>query len=459
MAKKAKKKVDSREIRRKRRIRNVILSYLFMIILIAGIGVGGFFGVKTVIGLVEDKKAKIAEEEAAIEAAKLEEEKQLEEEAKAKEEEKKAEEEALEEAEAAKEEEYTEEDLLNEVVQSCIADMSLEEKVAGLFIVTPEQLTGSDKVTKAGDGTKEALDKYPVGGLIYNSQNIKDKDQLTEMLNNTISYSKYPIFLAVDEGLGSNSVLRKPLKMDEMKSAKELGESGDSNLTYESYKTIGEYMTSYGLNLDIGINADIAHEGESPDIDNMFGTDETLVSSLVASAIQGLTDTGVFSCVKYFPGQGSVKDDTSAGMAVTDRLASEYELYDTKIYDSAVEAGADMIMVGHFIASSITGDESTPCSLSKEVLTEMLRVNHKYDGVIITDSMSKKAITEYYGADEAAIKAFKAGADMILSPEDFEKAYNAVVEAVKDGTISEQRINDSLARVYRLKYRSTIEEN
>ena len=459
MAKEAKKQIDSREVRRKRRIRNVILAYLFMIILIVGIGAGGYYGVKTVVGLVNDKKNKVAMEEAAIEAAKLEEEERLEAEAKALEEAQRAEEEAMAlEEELAAEEEYTEDDLLNEVVQSCIADMSLEEKVAGLFIVTPEQLTGTDKVTKAGNGTKEALEKYPVGGLIYNSQNIKDKDQFTEMLNNTITFSKYPIFLAVDEGLGTSSILRKPFKMDEMKSAKELGESGDSNLTYESYKTIGEYMTSFGLNLDIGINADLAHAGDaSPDADNMFGSDETVVTNLVTSAIEGLTDTGVFSCVKYFPGQGSVKDDTSAGMATTDRLASEYELYDTKIYDSAVEAGADMIMVGHFIASSITGDESTPCSLSKEVMTEMLRVNHKYDGVIITDAMSKKAITEYYGADEAAIKAFKAGADMILSPENFEKAYTAVVEAVKDGTISEQRINDSLARVYRLKYRSTIE--
>ena len=116
-----------------------------------------------------------------------------------------------------------------------------------------------------------------------------------------------------------------------------------------------------------------------------------------------------------------------------------------------------MIMVGHFICPSLTEDATTPCSLSKAVMTDLLRGEYAYNGVIITDALNMTAISEYYGADEAAIKALKAGADMILMPEDFETAYNGVLDAVNDGTISEQRINDSLARVYRIKYRSTVE--
>ena len=456
MAKNNKEKISSRELRHKRRVRNVVLAYIFMVLLIAGIGVGGFFGVKKVKGIVNEKKAEAEAEAAAIEAEMIAEQERLEAEEEA---EREAEEAAMEaEEEIVEEEEYTEEDLLNEVVQSCIAEMSLEDKVAGLFIVTPEKLTKTDKVTKAGDGTKEALEAYPVGGLVYSAQNIKDKDQLTEMLANTVSYSRYPIFLAINEGLGSDSVLRKPFKLDAMKTAKELAESGDTALAYESYKTIGEYMTTYGFNLDLAVPADLAVAGvESPMDENIFGTDADLATNLVGSAVAGLAESGVFSAVGHYPGQGSVENDTADGMATTGRLGSEFALYDTKIFDGAVESGADMIMVGHFIAPELTGDETTPCSMSKEVITEQLRGEQKYDGVVITDSMSKKAITEYYGADDAAIKALKSGADMILDPEDFELAYNAVLDAVKDGTISEQRINDSLARVYRLKYRSTIE--
>ena len=457
MAKNKKGQIDSREARRKRRIKNVILAYIFMVVVLAAVGAGGFFAVRAVKGTIEDKKAQIRAEEEAIIQAQLAEQERLEAEAEAQREAAMA---AAEEAEIIEEEveEYSEDDLLNEVVQSCIDDMSIEDKVAGLFIVTPEQLTKTDKVTKAGDGTKEAIEKYPVGGLVYSSQNIKDADQLTEMLANTVSYSKYPVFLAASEGLGDDSILRKTLKIEAPKSAKDIGESGDANLVYESYKSIGEYMTTYGFNLDLGISADLIIDGVKSPLDGkMFSGDVTLTSNLVSSAIEGLAESSVFSAIGCFPGQGSVAANTAEGLASSDRPGSDFIENDIKVFESGIEAGADMLMVGHFSASGLTGDETTPCSMSKDIMTELLRVERQYDGVIITDSMSKKAITEYYGADEAAVKALKAGADMILAPEDFELAYNAVVDAVKDGTISEQRINDSLARVYRLKYRSTIE--
>lgn len=115
-------------------------------------------------------------------------------------------------------------------------------------------------------------------------------------------------------------------------------------------------------------------------------------------------------------------------------------------------------MVSNVIAPELTGDETTPCSLSKEVITDILRTEYQYNGLVISDALNQAAIKDYYSSDEAAIKVLKAGADMVYLPEDFESAYNAVVEAVKEGTISEQRINDSLARVFKIKYKSTIEE-
>ena len=135
------------------------------------------------------------------------------------------------------------------------------------------------------------------------------------------------------------------------------------------------------------------------------------------------------------------------------------ELKQTELvpFISAIENGANMIMVGHMSLPQITGD-NTPATMSKEVISEVLRSELGFNGVVITDAMNMGAITEYYGADEAAIRAFKAGADMILMPEDFKLAYEGVIEAVKDGTISEERINNSLKRVYRIKYADSVGE-
>ena len=126
-------------------------------------------------------------------------------------------------------------------------------------------------------------------------------------------------------------------------------------------------------------------------------------------------------------------------------------------YIGAIESGADMIMVGHMALPQVVGD-NTSITMSKEVISDLLRAELGFNGVVITDAMNIGAITEYYGADEAAIRSFKAGADMVLMPENFETAYKGVIAAVQEGTISEERINDSLKRVFRIKYADRVVE-
>ena len=444
---------EKKILRHKRRIRNQIIAYIVLIIIVAGAAVGGIYGVNTLgTKLYEMRQAKALEAEQAAQAA--EEEASLEAEVPL------VEEEVSSDSEEPTPEvpEYTEEELLEEVVQSCIDDMSLEDKVAGLFMVTPESITGVDKAIKAGDGTKEALEKYPVGGIIYFAQNIQSESQIKEMVANTVSYSKYPLFVAVDEEGGRVARIQSSLKLEATDPAQTIGESGDNSVAYDTYAKIGERLVEYGFNLDLAPVADVLTNDANKAIgDRSFGSDPAVVSGMVTSAVQALGEKGVYSCLKHFPGQGSVGDDTHEGMAVTDRSADDMKNTDIAPFLAGIDAGADMVMVGHFICPSLTEDETTPCSLSKAVMTDLLRGEYGYNGVIITDALSMTAISEYYSADEAAIKALKAGADMILMPEDFETAYNGVLEAVKDGTIDEKRIDDSLARVYRVKYRSTVE--
>lgn len=438
---------DRRIARQKRRQTNRIIAFTVFFVLVALIAIGSIIGAKAVSdGVEKEEPVAVIEEitpavtEPVIDMTPLitqEEEEQEEEE--------------------PTPEVQSEEELLEEMVTNMIAEMTLEEKVAGLFIVTPESLTGQSAVTKAGDGTKEALEKYPVGGVVYFKQNITSADQIKEMIDNTVSYSRYPLFIAVDEEGGDVARIQQALKLDKIPTAKELGEENNTITTFDAYNSIGNYMKEYGFNLDFAPVADVLTNPDNKAIgDRSFGSDADVVTNMVSSAVKGLDEAGVYTCVKHFPGQGDVDGDTHQTLASTTKTKTDMESCELLSFKAAIESGVDMIMVGHFSAPALT-EEPLPCSISKEVMTDLLRVEMGYNGVIITDSMSMAAISEYYGADEAAIKALKAGADMILMPEDFELAYNGVIDAVKDGTIDEHRINDSLARVYKVKYKDTLQ--
>ena len=438
---------DKREFRKKRRLRNQVLAYASLVMVLLLLTLAGFFAIKAGSAAIAKKQQQKLEEEALAQATEeMTQTSEVE-----------PEPETVSEEETTTVEEYTDEELLDEIVDACIMEMSLEDKVAGLFIVTPEALTGVSKVVKAGDGTKEALEKYPVGGLIYFKQNIQSKEQITEMLANTVSMSKYPVFLAVDEEGAGVARVADALGLTKVDSAAEIGESGDANNAYNTYKEIGTYLTEYGFNLNFAPVADVLTDLDNDAIgERSFGSDPTVVSSMVASSVTALEEVGVTACMKHFPGQGDANGDTHEGLASSDRTLEEIKATELQPFAAGMEAGAQMIMVGHFTVPAIDED-NTPASLSKKVITDLLREEMGYNGVVITDALNMSAISQYYDSAQACIMAFKAGADMVLMPEDFEAAYEGVLAAVKDGTISEARINDSLRRVYRIKYKSTID--
>ena len=442
---------EKRSLRKKKKKKARIRAFIFLVILLAILGAGGYFGSRAAISYIDDKEA----QEAALEAQAEEEARKAEEEAAAIAalEALEAEEEAVPTPEITPE--PTEEEIMEEMIESMIESMTLEEKVAGMFIVTPEDFVGQNNVTKAGDGTKAALEKYAVGGIIYSKGNLSNGDQVSEMISNTISYSRYPLFIAIDEE-GGNSFLQAALKLDAVISPKKLAEAGDSSTTYENYKTIGSYLAEYGFNLDIAPSADVLTDTDKAKLGEMtFGMDASADATYVAEAVKGLSDAGVWSCTKHFPGEGGADGDTQTSLADMGSTLEDLRGNDLLPFISAIEAGTDMIMVSHESAQAITGD-TTPCSMSKEIMTDLIRGELDYNGIIITDAMNVSSITNYYTSDEVAVKAIKAGADMVLAPEDFETAYNAVLAAVEDGSISEERINDALRRIYRVKYENAL---
>ena len=160
--------------------------------------------------------------------------------------------------------------------------------------------------------------------------------------------------------------------------------------------------------------------------------------------------------MKHFPGLGGTTKDTHEGMVSTERTKEEYQAAEFVVFKQGIDAGVDFIMVSHLCVPAIAG-ENIPSSLSPAVVTDVLRGELGYDGIIISDAMNMAAITDYYAADQAAVLALRAGCDMILMPENFELAYQGILDAVAEGTIAEERIDDALRKIYKVKLRDNIE--
>ena len=434
-------KQQRREYRRQRRIRNQIMAYGALALTAIFVFVGIYQVSRVIFGKassekeIEQVQAQIEEELSEQEEIIISEPEQL-------------------------ITEKTPEEKLDEVVEACIEVMPLEDRVAGLFFVTPEDITGVNVAVRAGEGTQEALNQYAVGGMIYRSQNIVDESQLREMITNTEAWSKYPLFIGVEEEGGQVSTISRSSILIEEAAASPAIIAGTNNpeVAYNAGKITGSYLADLGFNLNFAPTCDVLiDENNSFLKERTYGSNPDIVSQMISSVVKGMEEEGINVCLKHFPGMGDLKQDTTAGMITTQRTLQHYKDKDLKVFQAGIEAGADFVMISNVSVPAITGD-NTPCTLSKAIVTDCLRTELGFNGVVITDALNEMAITEYYEADEAAILALKAGCDMILMPEDFKKAYEGVLEAVQNGTISEERINDSLKRIYRIKYKDKMEE-
>lgn len=361
-----------------------------------------------------------------------------------------------EEPEATEAQTQTVVDPLVEQAAQIVSGMTLEEKVAQMFFITPEALTGYGQVTVAGDATNEAYQKYPVGGLIYNSQNLVDIDQTKTMMAKMRQYAdsriSLPVFLGVDEEGGSVTRIasNEAYGLTNVDNMSDIGATGDTQNAYQAGVTIGTYLSDLGFNLDFAPVADVLTVSDSVIGNRSFGTDSELVASMALSELQGLESMGIQGVVKHFPGHGGVSGDSHSGAVSTDKSLEELFASELVPFQRAIDGGAEFLMVGHIAAPNVTGDD-TPASLSKVMITDVLRTQMGYQGVVITDAMNMTAITANHAADEAAVLAVNAGADMILMPEDFGKAYNGVIDAVNNGTIEEYRINEAVVRIVKAK--------
>ena len=340
-----------------------------------------------------------------------------------------------------------------------LEEMTLEEKVYQMFFVTQEALTGYTKVTQSGNTTKAALEKRPVGGIIYFSSNLVTTTQTTEMISNIQSFSTEltgrGLFIGVDEEGGSVARAADTLGTTVFDDMAIYGEAGDTDAVYNIGLTQAEELTALGFNVNFSPVADVlVNENNTVVQDRSFGSDPDLVSEMVTAVVSGLKDGGMLSSPKHFPGHGSTDGDTHNGFAASDRTIEDLESCEFKPFQAAIDAGAPMIMVGHMTMTEI--DDSVPACFSGTIVTGILREQLGYDGIIITDALNMSAITDSYTNAEAAVAAVSAGCDMLLCISNIDSAVNAIIKAVEDGTIQESSINDSVLRILTAKYRYGI---
>ncbi len=329
----------------------------------------------------------------------------------------------------------------NTWVEKTLKSMTLDEKIGQLFFPAS---------TSAGR-TLEWIQKYNIGGIWFARAEAK---KIAEDLNAFQRASKYPILVTVDfeKGAGTyvDGATDLPINMA-------LGASRDPKLVYEAARLTAKEAHALGVHLNYAPVLDVNNNPKNPVINTRsYGEDPRLVAMLAAAAIKGYQDHGLLATGKHFPGHGNTGTDTHAKIGVITASPRDFESIELYPYKEVLrKAKPSSIMSAHLWIQSIDPD-TIPATLSKKVMTGILRDRLKFDGLVLTDAMVMGGITTRYPFDVATVKAVQAGCDIILFPGDLVMGIQAVRQAIVDGQLTERRIDESVKRILRAKTRVGI---
>ena len=348
-------------------------------------------------------------------------------------------------------------------VEAQLQQMTLREKVGQLFYIRLESLDpsiewttyddlASIKILEVTEKMKRVNEDYPVGGIILYAWNIEDEAQLARIIPQVRALNGNPLLCIDEEGGRVSRIANNPnFNVKKYESMASIGATGDPQNAYECGNTIGTYLSRYGFDIDFAPVADVNTNPENVVIGpRAFSDDPTVAAPMVVNYLQGLKDAGITGCIKHFPGHGDTKADTHYGYASTQKTWDEMLNCEMVTFKAGIQWGCQLIMTAHIGAPNVTGSD-VPSTMSPIILQDKLRGELGYQNIIITDAMEMGAITQQYTSAEAAVGSIKAGVDIVLGPRYFTEAFDAVMAAVNNGTISEERINQSVRRILKLK--------
>ena len=355
-------------------------------------------------------------------------------------------------------------------VEEQLQKMTLREKVGQMFYVRPECLDttihfnlpggidgSADDITKirlqaVNETMKGVNEKYPVGGIILYAHNIEDEAQLARFIPQIRAMKGSPLLCIDEEGGRVARIGRNPnFNVETFESMGAIGATGDPKNAYYCGNTIGTYLKKYGFDIDFAPVADVNTNPENIVIGARAFSDDPAVSApMVTNYLQGLKDAGITGCIKHFPGHGDTKADTHFGYAQSLKTWEEMLSCEMVTFKAGIQWGCQLIMTAHIGTPNVTGSE-IPATMSSIILQDKLRGELGYQNIIIADAMEMGAITQQYSCAEAAVGCILAGVDIVLGPQNLVQAFDAVMSAVEKGTITENRINQSVRRILKMK--------
>lgn len=348
--------------------------------------------------------------------------------------------------------------------------MSLEQKVGQLFVAdvwgkSADQADPGNRTKYGVDTPAQVIAKYHPGGVIYfnnaTTGNVDNPAQVARLSNGLQraamgSGPRLPLIISTDQEGGRVTRIGAPAT--EYPASMALGAGGSADDARRLAAVNGHELRAMGITQNFAPDADVNSNPLNPIIGSRsFSADPTLAGRLVAAEVDGYQNSGpasrtVSAAAKHFPGHGDAATDSHTGLPVINRTEQQWRQVDLPPFQAAVRAGIDVIMTAHITVPSLD-PSGEPATLSKPIITGILRDELRYDGVVVTDSLQMAGVRQMHPDPEIPVLALEAGVDQMLMPPDLGVAVNGVLEAVKNGRISEQRIDTSVARILKLKFR------
>ncbi|MEU3078498.1 glycoside hydrolase family 3 N-terminal domain-containing protein [Streptomyces laurentii] len=351
------------------------------------------------------------------------------------------------------------------LLRTLISRMSLEEKVGQLFVMrvyghsatTPDQADIDANVKEIGVRTAaELVERYHVGGIIYFvwAHNTRDPHQIADLSNGIqraglAKATPLPVLIATDQEHGIVCRVGKPATL--MPGAMALGAGGSHADARKAAQIAGAELAALGIRQNYAPDADVNVNPANPVIGvRSFGSEPDAVSAMVSAQVKGYQQGGVAATAKHFPGHGDTATDSHYGLPTITHTREQWGALDAPPFRAAIAAGIDSIMTAHIVVPALDPSED-PATLSRPILTGILREQLGYDGVVVTDALGMEGVRTKYGDARVAVLAIQAGVDQLLNPPDLSVSWNAVLSAVKNGELTEARLDESILRILRLK--------
>lgn len=341
-------------------------------------------------------------------------------------------------------------DTKGRIIEKTIENMTLDEKIGQMI------LAGFDG-TEVNEELNELIQDNKVGGVILFKRNIETSFQAKELIKSVKELNKdIPLFISVDEEGGR--VTRLPEDEVKFPSSSTIGSENDKEYAYNNGRKLGNVLTSYGINMDHAPVLDIYSNPKNTVIgDRAFGSDKKIVSTMGISTMKGLQDENIIPTVKHFPGHGDTELDSHFGLPIVNKTLEELKKFEFVPFKKAIKNGCDVVMVSHIVLSKV--DIKNPSSISKTVISEVLRGDLGFDKVVITDDMNMSAITKTTSVEKASVESIKAGSDIILIGSGVNSVKSVIEEiklGIKTGDITQERIDESVYRILELKNKYLI---